>query len=66
MKTFQDYFEKVEAEDPLKTKVVNLLVKYGNTQSNAEKITDANFDYVKKTYPGATASKLAEIIRTIA
>lgn len=54
-----------EKREITKEDVVALLVKYGNNPKDAQKMADAEFEYAKKTYPNATASKLAEIISTI-
>ncbi len=56
-----------EAKKPVsKEDVTKLLVKYGNNPQSAKKMVDAEFASAVKRHPEATASKIAEVIRSVA
>jgi preprotein translocase subunit YajC len=56
-----------EAKKPVsKDDVVKLLIKYGNNPESAKKMVDKEFAFATKSYPDATASKVAQIIRSVA
>jgi hypothetical protein len=56
-----------EAKKPVsKEDVVKLLVKYGNNPQSAKKMVDAEFASAVKRHPEASASKIAEVIRSVA
>ena len=62
MKTYKDFLNENTVS---KDDVVKVLIKYGNNKDEAKKMVDSEFDFAIKNYPNATASKLADIIRTI-
>jgi hypothetical protein len=43
-------------------KLVKLLLKRGNNDESVKAMVDENYEYLIKTYPDSTPSKLAEII----
>jgi hypothetical protein len=56
-----------EAKKPVsKEDVTKLLVKYGNNPQSAKKMVDKEFASAVKRHPEATASKIAEVIRSVA
>lgn len=57
---FRDLLEAKQIVD--KDKVIAYMIKKGNNPKDAEKLANAQFDYVVKTYPNATVAKVAEII----
>jgi hypothetical protein len=68
---FVDAGGKLEQKEELEEKVnkddvTKLLVKYGNNPKEVERMVSKEFDRAVKTYPQATAKKIAEIIRVLA
>ncbi len=63
-----DGYEKMdEAKRPVtKDAVIKLLVKYGNNPKDVKSMVEKEFDMAVKSYPDATAAKIAEVIRTVA
>ena len=64
MKKLKEYLKegkKIISKDV----VITRLIKNGNTESDAKKMADKHFDYVIKTYPTSTLTKIAEIIITL-
>jgi hypothetical protein len=56
-----------EAKKPVsKEDVTKLLIKYGNNPQSAKKMVDAEFASAVKRHPEASASKIAEVIRSVA
>jgi hypothetical protein len=56
-----------EAKKPVsKEDVTKLLIKYGNNPQSAKKMVDKEFASAVKRHPEATASKIAEVIRSVA
>jgi hypothetical protein len=49
-----------------KEDVTKLLIKYGNNPQDVKKMIDKEFASIVKSYPDASASKIAEIIRVVA
>ena len=45
-----------------KEKIEQLLIKYGNTPEDAKQMVSKTYDYIKKAYRNANASKKAEIM----
>ena len=45
-----------------KEKIEKLLIKYGNTPEDAKQMVSKTYDYIKKAYRNANASKKAEIM----
>ena len=67
----KDYgVDKFSAEDMIegklhegeKEKIEQLLIKYGNTPEDAKQMIKKTYDYIKKAYRNANASKKAEIM----
>lgn len=50
-----------------KTKVINILIKWGNNESDTANMVEKYFDWVARIYEGQdlTTGKVAEIIRSI-
>ncbi len=49
----------------MKTKVTNLLIKWGKNSNEVAKMVAENFDYAIRVYPEATARELAQVISAI-
>lgn len=49
----------------MKTKVIKNLLKAGYSEESVNKMVEAQFDYVIKTYPEAKTAKVADIISTL-
>ena len=49
----------------MKTKVTNILIKWGNNPDEVAKMVAENFDYAIRVYPEATARELAQVISAI-
>lgn len=49
----------------MKAKVIKNLLKAGYNEESVNKMVDAQFDYVVKTYPEAKPAKIADIISTL-
>lgn len=62
--------EEVELDEAKKSvskdDVTKLLIKYGNNPQSAKKMVDKEFDSAVKRHPEASASKIAEVIRSVA
>jgi hypothetical protein len=58
--------ETLDEAQVTKDSVAKLLVKYGNNPESVKQMIEKEFDRAVKTYPNATASKIAEIIRILA
>tara|TARA_B100001109_G_scaffold63455_1_gene51983 strand:- start:22 stop:2103 length:2082 start_codon:yes stop_codon:yes gene_type:complete len=70
----KDYgVDKFSAEDMIegklhegeKEKIEQLLIKYGNTPEDAKQMVRKTYDYIKKAYRNANASKKAEIMSSL-
>lgn len=62
-----DYIDLDEAKKPVsKDDVTKLLIKYGNNPESAKKMVEKEFASAVKRHPEATASKIADVIRTVA
>ena len=48
-----------------KEKIEQLLIKYGNTPEDAKQMVSKTYDYIKKAYRNANASKKAEIMSSL-
>ena len=48
-----------------KEKIEQLLIKYGNTPEDAKQMIKKTYDYIKKAYRNANASKIAEIMSSL-
>ena len=48
-----------------KEKIEQLLIKYGNTPEDAKQMIKKTYDYIKKAYRNANASKKAEIMSSL-
>jgi hypothetical protein len=63
----KEEIELDEAKKPVsKDDVTKLLIKYGNNPQSAKKMVDKEFASAVKSYPDASASKIAEVIRSVA
>jgi len=49
----------------MKNKVINLLLKWGNSEKSVSDMMNANFDYAVNTYSDATPSFIANIVSTL-
>jgi hypothetical protein len=66
-KKVEEEVELDEAKKPVsKEDVTKLLIKYGNNPQSAKKMVDAEFASAVKRHPEASASKIAEVIRSVA
>jgi len=66
-KKVEEEVELDEAKKPVsKEDVIKLLIKYGNNPQSAKKMVDAEFASAVKRHPEASASKIAEVIRSVA
>lgn len=48
-----------------KEDIEKLLIKYGNNPHDVKKMIEKEFDAAVRMHPSASASKIAEIIRTL-
>lgn len=49
----------------MKTKVIKNLLKAGYSEDSVNKMVEAQFDYVTKTYPESKPAKAADMISTL-
>ena len=61
----EEFFVNVNNFIKKQAKVTSLLIKYGNSEQDANEMMNEDFNHVYETSPNASNAKLAEIVSSL-